>query len=220
MRKRHLLTAVLIMSGGVFGFAGMAHANPSQASATCQGGIVYEGHDYPSAGSTVTVKIDGATVAGFPKTFGPAVSGTVQFTDKTVGHSWAVVWDRFNGTDGDRTQSGTVQACQVAPTTTIVPATTTTVTPTTTTVADATTTTIERPRRTVPDITQPPATVAELATVPVLPTPPATTVVVSTGEPIVLPATGVPSGLLLAIAFALCAAGASLLYIRRGARRT
>lgn len=211
MRKRHMFTAVSITVGGVVGFAGMVHANPSQASATCQGGIVYEGHDYPSAGSTVTVKIDNAVVAGFPKTFGPAISGTVQFADKTVGHSWAVVWDRFNGTDGDRTQSGTVQPCQVAPTTTTtVPATTTTTVPATTTTVAATTTTV----------TDPTTTIAELPTVPVTPTPPAP----APPAPVVpveprLPLTGAASGTLLAVALALIAAGATLMYIRRGARR-
>ncbi len=133
-------------------FGATAFANPSTASATCQGGIVYEGHDYPSAGNTVTVKIDNVTVAGFPKTFGSSTSGTVPFPNKTQSHTWSVIWDRFNGTDGDRTQSGSVEACQTVPTTTTV-APTTTIAATTTTVPQSTTTVVVNTQVIVPTTT-------------------------------------------------------------------
>jgi LPXTG-motif cell wall-anchored protein len=103
-------------------FAGVAHANPSTASATCEGGIVYSGHDYPPSGNTVTIVIDGAIVKTV--TYGTSTSGNVANPDKTKPHSWFVIWDRANGTDGDRTQQGTMPACETAPTTTAAPTTT------------------------------------------------------------------------------------------------
>lgn len=216
MRKR--ITAVAIMIGGVLGFAGVAVAHPSSASATCQGGIVYEGHDYPASGSTVTVKIDGATVAGFPKTFGPAISGTVPFTDKTVAHSWQVVWDRSNGTEGDRAQSGSVASCAVAQTTTTVAATTTTAAAPTTTLPISTTT-VAAPATTVAE----PTTILFDVPIPPTFTPhelPGCAAGVCPAPVVVLPQTGISAGDIAWVAAIVSMLGALLVVSTRSRRRT
>lgn len=196
-----------------FVLTGTAFANPSQASATCEGGIVYSGHDYPSSGNTVTVKIDGKIVAGFPKTFGSQTSGTVVFPDKTHDYSWEVVWDRYNGTDGDRTQEGRVHACVVEETTTTtVPPTTTTIPATTTTVPDVTTTVVDETTTTVAAVDIP-TTTQPLPTVPVEP------LAVVSDNNTALPRTG-GSTTILAIAAVMVAAGVLMLLTRiRPARK-
>lgn len=156
------------------GVANTAFANPSTASATCKNGIIYSAAQYPTAvKNTVDVKIDpvfangvwaGPSVAGYPKTFGASIDNSanpIPFPNKWEAHTWRVIWDRFGGSDGDRTHSGSVEACEAPPTTTT--------TTTTTTVVD-----------TVPVDTTPGSVVEEATT---------TTALVSTGEPLPLPET-------------------------------
>lgn len=112
------------MLSSVFGVR-IVFANPSQGNMTCKGGLYYEAHDYPKDGnSTITAYIDSKRVKGFPKSFGPTIEGTIPNPDKTVPHTWKLVWDRSNGSKGDRSQEGSVDSCVIPPTT---PSTTTTI---------------------------------------------------------------------------------------------
>lgn len=214
MRKGHIFTAVAITAGVVLGSAGAAFAHDTTATASCQAGLTWNAHDYDAgATNSIVVKVDGATVHS-SASFGASDAGHVALV-KTAAHSWSVVVNA-PGTEFDRNLSGNTTACETPPTTTTVAPTTTTTTTipatTTTVVADATTTTVADPTTTV--AAQATTTAAPAAT---------TTVTISLDGDVILrrqlPGTGRASSTLLAIAFALCAAGAALLYIRRGARR-
>lgn len=210
------IVKLVLVLGAALAFAlavpGIANANPSSASATCQGGVTYQGHDYPSAKkNTVVVRIDGNVVE--TKTFGSIVSGNVPNPDKTESHTWSVVWDRFNGTDGDRTQSGSIASCETPDTTvpdTTVPETTvpvTTVTPTTVPVTTVPATTV--PATTVPTTaTTVPATTTTTTAPAVVVTTTTTTLPPAPPAEAPLPITGRSSWDLVYIALLLVAGGA------------
>lgn len=198
---------------------GSVWANPSTASGSCQAGVSYEGHDYPQTnGNTATISIDDVVVRTV--TFSTSTSGNVANPDKTKPHTWQVVWDRVNGTNGDRTQHGDFAACQTPATTTTLPTTTL---PTTTTTVPATTTTLPAPT------TTPATTTTVAATVPTPPTTVAT--FICTGVMVAdvcavptttiappsrsIPATGNKTDIELAIGLSALCIGWCLLRIRR-----
>lgn len=205
---------------------GTAWANPSTASGSCETGVSYEGHDYPQTnGNTVTIFIDNTVVRTV--TFSGSTSGTVANPDKTKAHSWRAVWDRVNGTDGDRTQQGEFGACQTPPTTTTVQATTTTSTlPPTTTTTVAPTTTAASTTTAPTTVVDPTTTItfcgdvagATCVTPPQLPrpvAPPQVTGCTADCPAPPLPKTGSKTDIELAIAFVSLTLGYCLLYIRR-----
>jgi hypothetical protein len=190
---------------------GHAWANPSTASGTCQGGVSYEGHDYPQTnGNTVTIYIDNAVVRTV--TFSGSTSGNVPNPDKTKAHTWRAVWDRVNGTDGDRTQSGEFGSCEIPPTTTTTPVAPTTTLATTTTVA-ATTTMVIDDTPTWTEGTTIVAFVCDGVLIGDFCQSPTTSTLSSAGPP--LPATGANHDVELAIAMMLVLVGYCLLRIRR-----
>lgn len=186
MKQKLLIVILAIVAAATLGVLGsfrIVFANPSQAHMTCKEGLYYEAHDYPRSGdSTVTAFIDGKRVKGFPKSFRVSIEGTIPNPDKTIPHTWKVVWDGFDGAKGDRTQEGSVDSC-VSPPTTHPTTTTSTTVPTSSTTVSTTTTVYEGTTTTV---------ATDIDTPPVPTTTNATTTTADTSQP-PAPTTGLPA---------------------------
>lgn len=100
---------------------GSASPHTPASTADCATGVHVTLSSYSPAGvNTVSVSLDGAVVTANPD-FGASYSVTVPNPDKTVAHTYEVVVTAWDGAKYGLDQTGTIPACEVAPTTTTQP---------------------------------------------------------------------------------------------------